>query len=164
MKAVQAMLIALAATIVLTSVAAAGPDAANQRVAIDMKIYPQKKFVLTPLRPGPLKSDSGTISSTWLSVPGRAVMRDGQKVTIYNGAVTKLTGKRGTLTLRDRNEWVDASSVNTRAGYPPGVGIGTWAVVRGTGQYAGMVGKGRDAHIGLGSPWFARYEGFLKRP
>ena len=39
MKAIQAVLVALVATIILTSVAAAGPDAAKQRVAIDMKIY-----------------------------------------------------------------------------------------------------------------------------
>ena len=72
-----------------------------------MKIYPQKTFVMTPMQAGPLKRDSGTISSTWTSILGRDVMRDGQKVTIYEGAVTTLTGKRGTLTIRDRNGWVD---------------------------------------------------------
>ena len=78
-------------------------------------------------------------------------MRDGQKVTIYDGGVTTLTGKRGTLTIRDRNEWVDVSNENTRDGYPHGVGIGTWKVVRGTGQYAGVVGKGRMAMQALGT-------------
>ena len=44
MKARQAMLVALAAAVTLTSVAAAGPDAAKQRVAIDMKIcWPGKR-------------------------------------------------------------------------------------------------------------------------
>ncbi len=38
MKARHAILVALAAAVTLTSVAAAGPDAAKQRVAIDMKI------------------------------------------------------------------------------------------------------------------------------
>ena len=52
MKARHAMLVALAA-VTLTSVAAAGPAAAKQRVAIDMKLWPQKTFVLTPLRAGP---------------------------------------------------------------------------------------------------------------
>ena len=55
MKAIQAVFVALVATIILTSVAAAGPDAAKQRVVIDMKIYPQKTFVLLPLQAGPLK-------------------------------------------------------------------------------------------------------------
>ena len=47
MKARVVALVALAAAVTLTSVAAAGPDAAKQRVAIDMKIYPQYTFVLT---------------------------------------------------------------------------------------------------------------------
>jgi len=157
MKATQAVLVALVATIILSSVAAAGPNAAKQRVAIDMKLWPQKTFVFTPLRAGPLKSDSGTISHNWLSIPGRDVMRDGQKVTIYDGGVATLTGKRGTLTIRERNEWVSV-------GNDDGVAMGTWKVVRGTGQYAGIVGKGRSGHAGLGSPWYARYEGFLTSP
>ena len=84
-------------------------------------------------------------------------MRDGQKVTIYNGAVTTFTGRRGTLTIRDRNEWVDVGNNDQ-------IGISSWKVVRGTGQYAGVVGKGRGGHAGLGSPWYARYEGFLTVP
>ena len=158
MKAIQAMLVALVASIILTSLAAANPEAAKQRVVINMKIHPQKTFVLTPLQAGRLKGDSGTIRSNWTSIPGRAVMRDGQRVTIYDGAVTTLTGKRGTLTIRDRNEWVSVELGEDA------VAIGTWRVVRGTGQYAGIVGKGRDAHAGLGTPWYARYEGFLSLP
>ena len=157
-------LVALAAAVMLTSVAAAGPEAAKQRVAINMKIYPQGTFVLTPLQAGRLKRDSGTIDGTWTSTPGRKVVREGQTVTIYDGAVATLTGKRGTLTIRDRNEWVDVSNENTRYGYPPGIGVGTWKVVRGTGQYAGVVGKGRHGHAGLGSSWLARYEGLLTLP
>ena len=168
MKAIQATFVALVATIILSSVAAAGPQAAKQRVAINMKICSPGKshgtFVLTPLRAGPLKGDSGTISSNWTIIPGRDVMRDGQKATIYNGAETTLTGKRGTLTLSDRIEWFDLGQDSNRDGESDGIGITTWKVVRGTGQYAGIVGTGRGGHVGLGCPWYARYEGFLTRP
>jgi hypothetical protein len=157
MKARLVTIVVLAAAVTLTSVAAAGPEAAKQRVVINMKIFPQKTFKLTALTAGSLLVDSGTISSNWTSIQGRNVMRDGQRVTIYNGAVTTLTGKRGSLTIRDRNEWVDVGNGDS-------IGIGTWKVVRGTGQYAGIVGKGRNGHAGLGNPWYARYEGFLTVP
>ncbi len=164
MNARVVALVALAAAVTLTSVASAGPAPAKQRVAIDMKIYPQGTFALTPLQAGSLKRDSGTINGNWTSIPGRKVMRDGQTVTIYDGAVATLTGKRGTLTIRDRNEWVDLARDGNGDGEEDGIGIGTWKVTRGTGQYAGIVGKGRNAHVGLGSPWYARYEGFLSVP
>ncbi len=89
-------------------------------------------------------------------------MRDGQEVMIYDGGVTTLTGKRGTLTIRDRNEWVDSGDGRRRS--DDGIAFGTWKAVRGTGQYAGIAGKGRNGHAGLGSPWYARYEGVLTLP
>jgi hypothetical protein len=164
MKARVIALVALATAVTLTSVAAAGPAAAKQRVAIDMKFYPQVTFVLTPLQAGPLKRDTGKISESLTSVRGHDVMRDGQRITIYDGGVVTLTGKLGTLTIRDRNEWVDLARDGNGDGENDGIGMGTWKVTRGTGQYAGIVGKGRNAHIGLGNPWYARYEGFLSVP
>ena len=73
MKARVVALVALTAAVTLTSVASAGPNAAKQRVAINMKIYPQKTFVFTPLQASALKRDSGTISSNWTSIPGNTV-------------------------------------------------------------------------------------------
>ena len=164
MKTFSLCVAALVAAVTMTSIAAAGHAAARQRVAIDMKIYPQKSFVLTPQEVGPLKTDSGTMKSNWLRISGRRVMRDGQEVTIYDGGVTTLTGKRGTLTIRDRIEWVEFGRDGNGDGEDDGIGFTTWKVVRGTGQYAGIVGQGRGAHIGLGSPWYARYDGLLTPP
>jgi len=156
MKARHAVLVALAAAVTLTSVAAAGPGAAKQRVAINMKILQEESFVLTPLQAGALKPDSGTMSGIWSNVPSHVVMREGQKVDIHP-AVWTLEGKRGSLTIRERAEWVDV-------GNDDAVAIGTWKVVRGTGQYAQIAGGGRSGHAGLGRKWYARYEGFLTLP
>lgn len=156
MKARIAWLVALALAITLASIAAAGSNATKQRVVIETKILPEGTFAFIPQQPGALKRDTGTVSGNWRSLKarGRDVMRDGQEVTIFSGVLWTLTGKRGTLTIRERNEWV-------AVGYDDAVALGTWQVVRGTGQYAEVVGKGRSGHAGLGSPWYARYEGFL---
>ena len=63
MKARHVILVALAAAVTLTSVAAAGPNAAKQRVMITSQAAHTTQvspFVLTPLQPGVLKRDSGT--------------------------------------------------------------------------------------------------------
>ena len=165
MKAWHAVLVALAAAVTLTSVAAADTDGAKQRVAINLKILPESTFVLTPVRAGALKPDSGTISGNWRSVSCHAVMRKGQKVDVCNAVVWTLEGKQGSLTIRERNEWVAVSNENAPGvDFPPGVAVGTWKVVRGTGQYAGITGSGRSGHAGLGAQWFARQEGFLTVP
>jgi hypothetical protein len=106
---------------------------------------------------GVLTGDSGTISGNWESVPGRNVMRAGQKVTIFNVFWT-FTGKQGALTIRERTEWVAVELGEDS------VALGTWKVVRGTGQYAGITGSGGSGHAGLGTPWYARYEGFPTLP
>ena len=87
-------------------------------------------------------------------------MRDGQRVTVYTPTWT-LDGKRGTLTIRERNEWAFLGSDANRDGIEDAVAFGTWKVVRRTGQYAGTTGGGRSAHAGLGENWNARYEGLL---
>jgi hypothetical protein len=158
MKAPHAVLVVLAAAVTLTSVAAAGSDAAKQRVAIvsqAAKTTEVSPFVLTPLQSGPLKRDSGTMTG---AIPAeRVVMRAGQRVSIYEGVVTH-KGKRGTLVTRYRSEYVDGGN-----GYH--VGTGTWKVVRGTGQYAGTTGSGRSGNVWLErGPWSSRDEGFLTVP
>jgi hypothetical protein len=159
MKIRQAMLalVALAVGVTLTSVAAAGPEAAKQRVAID--IAGGQSFALYPLKAGALKRDSGGAAENHQS--GRSFMRQGQQVSIYTLTYT-LAGKQGNLTVRERNEWVDVSQKNARGfDYRPGVAIGTWKVVSGTGTYAKVVGGGRSAHAGMGKQWFIRLEGYL---
>ena len=162
MNAKLAVLAVLGAAVTLTSVAAAGPEAAKQRVAINVTILPSGKGVLTPLKDGALERDSGTFGGNWQSQVsrGRKVMRNGQAVTIYSGVWT-LTGKRGNLVFRERNEWVDLGHDQNRDGAEDGIATGTWKVVRGTGAYAGVTGGGGSAHLGMGYKWVANYEGFL---
>jgi hypothetical protein len=153
MKARHAILVALAAALTLTAAAAAGPDAARQRVAITMKNLPNGKFVLEPVQAGVLGRDSGT-TSVLINDP-EVVTRQGQRVEIYRNIFT-LEGKRGILTIRERVDWVYAGG--------PFVGMGTWKVVRGTGEYAQIVGGGRTATAGLNhgnGAWSVHEEGFL---
>ena len=161
MKAIQTLFVALGAAIVVTSVAAAGPEEAKQRVAISMKGLENGTFVLTPLQAGTLKRDSGTVRVVFSQEPD--VMRQGQTVSIYRNTYT-LTGKRGSMSIRERAEWVVVSNEKAPgADYVPGVGIGTWKVVGGTGAYAKITGGGRSGHQGH-PEWLVRQEGFLIRP
>lgn len=161
MKIRHGVLVALAAAVALTSVAAAGPATAKQRVAINMKSPDNGTFVLTPLQAGALKRDSGTVSDVY-KCPA-PVMRDGQTVYPCRNTFT-LEGKRGSMSIRERTEWVDVSNEKVPGrDYTPGIGIGTWKVVGGTGAYAKVTGGGRSGH--QGSPkWLVRQEGFLTSP
>ena len=161
MKARHAVLalVAMAAAVTVTSIGAAAPEASKQRVTITGRglFNPSSfgKFVLTPLRAGALKSDSGTGTATWTS---REVMRDGGKVDIAT-FVTTLEGKRGTLVIRERMEGVEAGN-----GFH--AGIGTWKVVRGTGQYARVTGGGVVGNVIVERTrsWYDGREGFLTVP
>ena len=163
MHARYIVLAVLAAAVSLTSIASAGPAGAEQRVAITAMILPAGTFVLTPLRAGAVKRDSGAFKGNWQTAPGRKVIRNGQDVTIYKGLWT-LAGKRGTLTIRERNEWVDTGNDGNGDGHQDEVATGTWNVVRGTGAYARIAGGGGSGHAGLGSVWNGRFEGFLTVP
>jgi hypothetical protein len=65
-----------------------------------------------------------------------------------------LTGKHGTLVARNQIGFVDL---------PDGLAVftGTWKVIRGTGDYAGLSGGGRGAGVDLGGSTKAQLEGFL---
>ena len=151
-------LAAVAVAVTVTSVAAASLEATKQREQItasgDTKPTSIDRFVLIPLGPGLLGVDSGTESSTSTT---RIVIRDGQRVQIMNW-VTTCKGKRGTLILRLRIEQVDAGNDYV-------VGTGTWKVVRGTGEYAGVTGSGGVGTMYRhGGRWNERREGFLTAP
>lgn len=152
-------LVALVAAVTLTSVAAAGPDAARQRVAVTTQASgstASSPFVLIPLQAGSLRRDSGTWIAGSLEVD-RVVVREGQKVSIAEAPST-LKGKLGTLVIRYRTEWVDAGNGHT-------VGADTWKVVRGTGQYAGVTGGGRGGSVNLSNgSWSSHAEGVLALP
>jgi hypothetical protein len=162
MRLRRIVLVTLAAAITLAPAAAGGPGAGKQRVAISAKNLSNGQFVLTPLQSGVLRRDSGTAHIAYSDAGG--VMRQGQSIALYDTTFT-YRGKRGTLTIRERLEWVDVSNENAPGfDFRPGVAFGTWKVVRGTGQYTGVSGGGRSAHAGMGQEWFARQEGFLSSP
>jgi hypothetical protein len=160
MKGRVIIFLALAAAVMLASVAGAGP-AAKQRVSITGKglnnASSAGRFVLDPLGAGALKHDSGRESS--VIAYRRAVTREGQSGEIVTW-VTTCVGKRGSFVLRVRIEQLQAGN-----GYH--IGTGTWKLVRGTGAYAGITGGGRVANAWVESgsrSWTERRDGFLVVP
>ena len=162
MNAKLTVLAVLMAAVTLTSVAAAGRDAAKQRVALTVTILPSGKGVLTPLKDGALKRDSGTFSGSNppSTLPDLTVVREGHTVETYHNVWT-FTGKGGSLVIRERTEAVELGQDLDHNSLTDGIAVGTWKVVRGTGDYAGSAGGGRSAHFYQGQRWVARYEGFL---
>ena len=157
MKARHALLIALAvlaAALTLTSVATAGPNVTKQRVTIIASGPPNlsvpAEWNFTPLQAGALEADSGTETATFKS---RFVRRGGQSVQLFDVTAT-CKGKRGTLVIREVVERVDVGN-----GYS--VQIGTWKVLRGTGQYANVTGGGREFYVDNAQGFNGRREGVL---
>ena len=132
-----AVLVLLAAALTFVSAATGTSTAPKQVVTITSKAGPDH-FTLVWLRPGAAINDSGSVDNHVLT--DRHLVRDGQSVEV-NGVLETYTGKRGTLVLRDRIEWLDAGN-----GYT--IGVSTWRVVRGTGAYKDVTGGGRG-----GSAW-----------
>ena len=154
-RKLTAVAVLAVAAVTLTAVAAAGPVAAKQRIAIQVKdgVSGGTSFVLTPLTSGAIKPDTGTASfCCWTD---RHIMRDGQAIEINDPQMT-LTLNRGTLVVSNQIGWVDI---------PNGWAVftGTWKVIRGTGDYAGLSGGGRRAGVQLANGGLikSQFEGFL---
>jgi hypothetical protein len=148
-RKLTAVLALAAAGATFAAVAAGGPVAAKQRVAIQEN---RGTFVLSPLTPGAIKRDTGTASfCCWTE---RHIVRDGQAIDINDPQVT-LTLKRGTLVVRSTVGFIDI---------PGGWSVftGTWQVTRGTGDYAGLAGGGRRAGVTLpNGNVTSQFDGFL---
>ena len=154
MKLVPLALALAAATLTLTAVAAAGPAAAKQRIAIQgtRTAAGSDAGVLIPLTSGALGRDSVNLTGCCFS--DRFVTRDGQSIERTDLQLA-FTGKQGSLVTRNRIEWIDVGN-----GYS--IGNHTWKVLRGTGDYAHLVGHGRGAVVGLPNgalKW--RFEGLV---
>jgi hypothetical protein len=146
-----------AALVVLAVAAAArsetGADAARQRVSIVTNESGTSAGEFSFRASGSLRSDDGKF--IWTGTEKPRTVRDGQTIAVYVITDT-FTGRRGTLTIRERVEVVDAGN-----GYI--VGTGSWSFARGTGAYAGAVGRGRLASVRTPSGrTSARFEGFLR--
>lgn len=148
-KALTAVVVLGAAAAVLVAVASARPTSAKQRVSI---ANTGNSFVLRPTSAGPVKSDKGALDACcWTT---RHVVLAGERLDVNDPHLT-LTGRNGTLKLRNRIVWVDV---------PGGLSIfiGTWKVVGGTGAYAGLSGHGRVEGVAtIGGQDKARLFGFL---
>ena len=149
MQARNAALVVLAATLTFVSAADGSSTASKQRVAITGNAGVDR-FTLTPLSPGALGTDSGSVDYCCYST--HPLVRDGQSILVNDPRAT-FTGKRGTLVLRIRIEWLDAGN-----GYT--IGVSTWRVVRGTGAYQHVTGSGAGLWLPRGPVSF-RDEGFL---
>jgi len=147
-------LLAAALALGLAGVAASGPGAGKQRVQIDTR-YPGSTFVLTALGAGTIKRDSGRQACD-REPSQRQVLRDGETGWRWECPAWTFAGKHGKLVLRSTYTWMEV-------GGPYNVATGTWKVVSGTGQYAGLAGGGRSARVGTHRMERVRYQGFLVR-
>jgi hypothetical protein len=141
--------------IALGASAAAEPVAAKERATgqrIEIQSNADGSFLLIPLTSGSIRRDTGAAAFCCWTMT--RITRDGQAIDINDPQMT-LTGKRGTLVVRNRIGFIDI---------PDGWAVftGTWKVIRGTGDYAGVSGGGRGA--GVAPPngrAKATFDGFL---
>jgi hypothetical protein len=129
-RALTALVVLVAAAAVLAAVASARTASTKQHVNITET---GNSFVLRAASSGAIKDDKGAMAACcWTR---RFIDVVGQSIEVDNPRLT-LTGAKGTLTFRNRIEWVNL---------PGGLGVfsGTWKVIGGTGGYAGVTGQGR---------------------
>ena len=74
-----------------------------------------------------------------------------------------ITGKRGTLTIRDRNEWVDVGNDGNGDGQEDAIAFSTGRSCAGPASTPGSSARG-VVPCRPGCPWYARYEGILTLP
>ena len=153
-----ALAVPVVAAVTVVAVAAGGPTAAKQRVAIDGKLAttPANSFFkFVPLTAGALKADSGKATGN-ANVGPTIVRSNGQSVNTENG-VFSYVGANGTLNVSQR-------LVAVAAGGNYNVLTGTWKVIGSTGVYAGYKGGGTVATVELPSgAWFYHEEGYLTK-
>ena len=156
---VIALAVVALSTVVIASAASGGPSAKKQRVAVEGRLVlatNKGTWTLTPLSPGPLKKDSGTMVGGGTLLP--PVVRNGQKVTVIIGKDVH-TGKRGNFVLTQRVKSVLAGRGDT-------ADTGTWKFQTGTGAYRGVTGGGGFAAVCCAKTGilYAREEGSLTIP
>ena len=158
-NAITLVVLGLLASLALDGVSGATPTAARQRIVITVTILPgaapNGTFKLTALQAGPVRTDSGSVTS--VDRGETKGVRDGQAFAHYPRTTATFAGKKGTLVLREDQYIVSA-------GTGVDVDTGTWIVVSGKRAYAGMTGKGRQASVfslKATSPYPIRYEGVL---
>jgi hypothetical protein len=155
--------VALGTALVAGGTALAGSDATavrKQRIAIDIvmnKPVTNKPdtgtFTLSPLTPGPLEADKGTVA-----IPGwggGTTLRNGMTVMSV-GMGQDLEGRHGTFSLPvqlDENEMQNSVDV----------AVGAWKIVKGTGAYSGVSGSGRYVSVRMpNGRQFVRQEGWIR--
>ena len=148
--------LALAGALAVVGVSGATSTASKQRIANNVTIRPRAApngtFELTALNPGLIARDSGSITS--VDPVETHGVRDGQAFTRFPRTTTTFTGNR-------EDQYVVSASRGIS------VDTATWIVIRGTGAYARVTGKGRHASVfsrAATTPYPIRYEGILTSP
>jgi hypothetical protein len=150
--------VALGTALVAGATALAGSSASavrKQRIALDMVINRNDTgtFTLSPLTPGPLEADKGTVAIP--GAGGGTTLRNGMTVMSV-GMGQELKGRHGTFGLPvqfDQNEMQNGVYVS----------VGTWKIVKGTGAYSGVSGSGRYVSVRMpNGRQLVRQEGWIK--